>query len=108
MGSLLRRLIPPRPGELVVFFDGVCNLCNGAVDLLLRLDRGERLRFAPLQGVTARRELGAQPPGPPASIVVRDGERTYVRSAAARRIGAALGGGWRLLAAMVAVLPRPL
>ncbi|HSG98400.1 MAG TPA: DCC1-like thiol-disulfide oxidoreductase family protein [candidate division Zixibacteria bacterium] len=37
-----------------MFFDGICNLCNGFVDLLLTLDRERRLRFAPLQGSTAR------------------------------------------------------
>jgi predicted DCC family thiol-disulfide oxidoreductase YuxK len=34
----------------VVFFDGVCNLCNASVDWLVRHDRAERLRFASLQG----------------------------------------------------------
>jgi predicted DCC family thiol-disulfide oxidoreductase YuxK len=42
----------------IVFFDGVCNLCNGFVDFLVRHDRRQVLRFASLQGNTARKLLG--------------------------------------------------
>lgn len=41
----------------VVIFDGVCNLCNRAVDILIRLDRKAILSFAPMQGETAK-EIG--------------------------------------------------
>lgn len=34
----------------MVLFDGTCNLCNRSVQILLRLDRGRRLRYAALQG----------------------------------------------------------
>jgi predicted DCC family thiol-disulfide oxidoreductase YuxK len=40
--------------ERVVLFDGVCNLCNRSVDFLVRHDRAQRLRFAPLQSETGR------------------------------------------------------
>src|SRR2546422_11464103 len=38
----------------IIFFDGVCAMCNRFVDLMLRADRREGFRFAPLQGETAR------------------------------------------------------
>jgi predicted DCC family thiol-disulfide oxidoreductase YuxK len=38
----------------VLFFDGECGLCQRLVHLLLTLDRRGTLRFAPLQGRTAR------------------------------------------------------
>lgn len=44
--------------QKIVFFDGVCNLCNQAVDFLLRYDRTMSLKFAPLQGKTAQSILG--------------------------------------------------
>jgi predicted DCC family thiol-disulfide oxidoreductase YuxK len=44
----------------VLFFDGECGLCTRIVRLLLRLDRPERLRFAPLQGATAQAYLRAR------------------------------------------------
>lgn len=33
----------------VILYDGVCNFCNTWVDLLLRIDRSKKFRFAPLQ-----------------------------------------------------------
>ena len=33
----------------VILYDGVCNFCNTFVDLLLRIDSEQKLRFAPLQ-----------------------------------------------------------
>jgi predicted DCC family thiol-disulfide oxidoreductase YuxK len=44
------------PGP-VLFFDGECGLCNRVVRWLLRLDRGARLRFSPLQGPAAQAYL---------------------------------------------------
>jgi predicted DCC family thiol-disulfide oxidoreductase YuxK len=39
-------------GKKVVLFDGVCNLCNGAVQFAIRNDRHNRLLFASLQSET--------------------------------------------------------
>ncbi len=36
----------------VVFFDGVCGLCNAFVDFLLKYDKKKKLNYAPLQGKT--------------------------------------------------------
>ena len=33
----------------IVLYDGVCGLCNRAVQFLLKRDRHDRFRFAPLQ-----------------------------------------------------------
>ncbi|WKZ78981.1 MAG: DCC1-like thiol-disulfide oxidoreductase family protein [Candidatus Kapaibacterium sp.] len=40
-----------------MLFDGVCTLCNGTVDFLIRNDRTETLLFAPLQSVAGTRIL---------------------------------------------------
>lgn len=42
----------------ILFFDGVCGLCNRFVDFMLKADSRSRFRYAPLQGETARRLLG--------------------------------------------------
>ncbi len=39
--------------EIILFFDGVCGLCNGLVDWLLPRDRKKKIKFATLQGTTA-------------------------------------------------------
>jgi len=36
----------------ILFFDGVCGLCNRVVDFVLREDRDQKFLFAPLQGET--------------------------------------------------------
>jgi predicted DCC family thiol-disulfide oxidoreductase YuxK len=37
------------PSNPIVLYDGVCGLCNRAVQFLLKRDRHDRLRFASLQ-----------------------------------------------------------
>lgn len=37
----------------ILFFDGVCHLCNGYINLLIKLDTKHRIFFSPLQGKTA-------------------------------------------------------
>jgi predicted DCC family thiol-disulfide oxidoreductase YuxK len=36
-------------GKHIVLYDGVCNLCNSSVRLLLKIDRGKVIQFAHLQ-----------------------------------------------------------
>ena len=87
-----------------VLFDGVCNLCNGAVRFILARDPAARFRFASLQSDAARRLLGDG--GPAETIVLLDAGKTYVKSTAALRIARGLRFPWPLLYAFVAV-PRP-
>ncbi|MDB6094914.1 MAG: hypothetical protein JWM32_2476 [Verrucomicrobia bacterium] len=47
------------PAAPVLLFDGECGLCNRVVRLLLRLDAGGRLKYAPLQGRAAQGYLRA-------------------------------------------------
>ena len=47
------------PTGPVLLYDGECGLCNRAVRLLLRLDRGERLHFARLQSDAGQTYLRA-------------------------------------------------
>lgn len=41
--------MPESTPNPIVLYDGVCGLCNGAVQFLLKRDRHDRLRFASLQ-----------------------------------------------------------
>lgn len=42
----------------ILFFDGVCNLCNASVDFVVSKDRNRKFRYAPLQSETAKKVLG--------------------------------------------------
>ena len=91
----------------IVYFDGVCNLCNGFVDFLMRHDRNRILRLASLQGSTARERLPLPYREGLETVVFEEEGRLYVRSAAAVRAVAALGGSYRLSLGFLAV-PRPI
>ena len=83
---------PARLDHPIVFFDGVCGLCNYSVNWLLARDPDHRLRFAPLQGSTAERLVKSEIRNRLDTLVfVRDG-RTYVRTAAVSRMLMTLGG----------------
>jgi predicted DCC family thiol-disulfide oxidoreductase YuxK len=86
-------LIHNRP---ILFFDGVCNLCNGFVDFLITRDNS--LLFAPLQGLTASHKLSPLLTQTLPSVVLIDEQgRVYLRSAAALRVLTGLGGLWLVL-----------
>ncbi|MDB4967932.1 MAG: hypothetical protein JWN44_3621 [Myxococcales bacterium] len=42
----------------ILFYDGVCGLCNRLVQFVLRRDRRGQFQFAPLQGDAATQTLG--------------------------------------------------
>ncbi|MDP0501925.1 MAG: DCC1-like thiol-disulfide oxidoreductase family protein [Verrucomicrobiota bacterium JB022] len=91
----------------ILFFDGVCNLCNHTVDFILRHEREPRLRFAPLQGEHARRLLPPLGIDPEAldSLVLYEAGRVYQRSAGAFALAAYLRAPWCWLRAF-RILPR--
>ncbi len=92
----------------IVFFDGVCGLCNHTVNWLLARDPDHRLRFAPLQGSTAERLVKSEIRNRLDTLVfVRDG-RTYVRTAAVSRMLMTLGGLWKVLGGLLWMIPWPI
>lgn len=111
-GSALRRDVARLP-DRVVFFDGMCGLCDRTVQTLLARDRRGRLRFATLQGETARQLRIAYPSEFPQvleSLVFLDNTgpapRFLVRSRAsfaiAREVDSLRAWAW------LSLLPRPL
>lgn len=49
--------MPESQTKAIVLYDGVCGLCNRAVQFLLKRDRHDRLQFASLQSDVAARVL---------------------------------------------------
>ena len=93
-----------------VFYDGECGFCHGSVRFLAARDRAGAFRYAPLGGPTFHGLVPASEQNDlPDSLVVHtvDG-RLLVRGDAALHCLRALGRGWRVLAALLGVLPRPL
>lgn len=97
------------PSPPVILFDGVCNLCNGAVNWIMERDRKAHFRFASLQSDAAREMLATVNGGNPLpdSIVLIDEAGVHTQSDAALRIAAKLKWPWSWLSAL-RIVPRVL
>lgn len=99
----------PHTERLILFFDGVCDLCNNAVTFVIRHDKQKRFLFAPLQseaGKEALQALRAEGGKPaPDSIVLYYKGKYYLRSSAVLRAAKLLGGGLSLVSAFLIVPP---
>jgi predicted DCC family thiol-disulfide oxidoreductase YuxK len=92
----------------IILFDGVCNLCHGLVQFIIRRDPAGYFRFASLQSEVGKRLIpdGINPdPDNPDSVVLIENGRVFTHSAAVLRIMRRLAGPWPLLSAGL-VLPR--
>jgi|SRR5215831_139368 len=106
-------MLEPISGPIVLY-DGVCGLCNRAVQFLLKRDRHDRFRFAPLQSSFA------------ASLLARHGidhtnldtvyalrnhgkpdEQLLTRGDAVLFFAEMLGGIWNV-ARLARMVPRPI
>ena len=97
----------PETSTHIILFDGVCNLCNGFVQFLIRRDPRGRFKFASLQSEAGRqllREFGYSE-YPLTSIVYINGARSYEMSTAVLQILNSLGGFWPVFS-ILRVIPR--
>lgn len=84
----------------IILFDGVCNLCNGAVLFVIKRDKQDSFRFAALQsevGQKLTRERGIDTAKVDSIILIEPGIAYYTKSTAALKIAAHFGGLWMLL-----------
>jgi predicted DCC family thiol-disulfide oxidoreductase YuxK len=91
-----------------VFFDGHCGLCHRTVRFLLAKDRdGERFRFAPLDSKAFRSSFSERERSEfPESLIVHTGAgEVLTRSTASLYLLRRLGGPWRLLSGLLALVP---
>jgi len=94
----------------ILFYDGDCGLCHRAVLFTLKRDRKGVFAFAPLQGETIRDLMDdATRAALPDSLVVREPEgRLRVKSAAVVSLLKRLGIPWKVLGALLWIIPHPL
>lgn len=80
----------------LILFDGLCNLCNGFILWVLKMDKKNVFRFGLLQSDNVQRMLRKYELkiSGLASIVLLEDERITVESDAVLRIARILGGGW--------------
>lgn len=93
--------------ESIILFDGVCNLCSGAVQFVIKRDPAAKFKFASLQSEFGQQQLKRFGLDPHSlhSIILIQGDKFYERSDAALRIARQLNGGWPLFYAFI-IVPR--
>lgn len=90
----------------IIFFDGVCGMCNRFVDLILKIDNKGVFMFAPIQGETAKQMLPPLSESPQEwSMFYLDERGVYKESDAFLEVYRHLGGVWRLLN-LLGLVPR--
>lgn len=86
----------------IILFDGVCNLCNGFVNLLIRIDKKAALRFMPLQSgkiekITVLTPVMNDLPINLSTVILVEGEKISLKSNAVLRTAAYLPWPWKVL-----------
>lgn len=81
----------------LLFYDGLCGLCNQSVRWVLRYDNKEHFRFATLQGEIAEKWLSDEQRENLDSIVLVSNNRVLTQSTAVFEITRHLSGWPRLL-----------
>jgi predicted DCC family thiol-disulfide oxidoreductase YuxK len=83
----------------IILFDGVCNFCNGSINFLIRQDKKDVFRFAPLQSQTGQKLLAQyqiQKKGFESFVLLQDG-KAYQKSTAALKVLKQLPWYWKAL-----------
>lgn len=83
----------------IVLFDGVCNLCNSAILFIIKRDRKDRFRFAPLDSDIGKELLSQHhiDSSKIDSIVLISGDSAFAKADAALNIAKHLNHLWPIL-----------
>jgi predicted DCC family thiol-disulfide oxidoreductase YuxK len=93
----------------VIFFDGVCNLCNWFVRVLIRIDKKKLLRYSNLQSDYAKSIETIKPfiSEPFESVIFYNGDTIYLKSDAVIEIAKLLPVPWNYFG-IVRFIPKRL
>jgi predicted DCC family thiol-disulfide oxidoreductase YuxK len=96
------------PAKNILLFDGVCNLCNGLVHFIIKKDRIGKFKFTSLQSAIGQQWLMkfGLAKNEFASFVLIQGDKYYIKSDAALKMLAELGGIWNAFY-VFKFIPRP-
>lgn len=92
---------------MIVFFDGVCNLCEGSVKFIIKRDKYKKFKFVTFQSETGKKLLNYYNyiNKDFDTIVLLKSEKIYTKSTAALLISKELNRFWNLLYIFI-VLPK--
>jgi predicted DCC family thiol-disulfide oxidoreductase YuxK len=77
----------------VIYFDGVCNLCNASVDFVIKRDKNKKFRYASLQSETGQKILAENKfnKSDYDSFILEHKGNVYIKSTAALQVALNLG-----------------
>ncbi len=84
--------------KFIILFDGVCNLCNNSIQLIIKRDKKQRFLFASLQSDAAQDillQFQLRNSDFDSIIFIENGE-IHQKSTAILKISTYLGGLWKL------------
>src|SRR6185436_12329071 len=90
-----------------ILFDGVCNFCNARINFVIRHDKHDYFRFAPLQSDIAKKILAEHNIDTfttDSFFLVQNG-KVYDRTSAALRIAKHLNDAWKLCYGLLIIPP---
>ena len=94
----------------IILFDGICNLCNGAVQFIIKNDKKDNFRFVALQselGIEICSYIGIDQNKIDSIILYHPGVAYFYKSSAVLKISQDLGGVYNLLI-IFKILPEKL
>lgn len=80
----------------IIYFDGVCGLCNGFIDFIIKVDKKKKFSFSPLQSEYAGKNLPEALTQDLKSVVYQNEDEIFLKSDAVIKIFLDLGGLWKL------------
>lgn len=94
-----------KESKSIIFFDGVCTLCNASIDFVMKRDLKNRFLVGALQEPISKKVLSAFQINPSYldSLVLVENGKIYFRSTAALRIAKSLSGLWPLFYSFILI-----
>lgn len=93
----------------IILFDGVCNFCNFWINFILKRDKTDKFRFAPLQssvGLELQKKFSLDVNNIDTVVLITE-NRFYTESTAALLIAEQLNGVIKLLFPPI-IIPKPI
>jgi len=91
----------------IIFFDGVCNLCNASINFIMKRDKNNRFLVGALQDTFSKEVLSDFEVKPDYldSLVLLEKGKIYYKSTAALKIARQLSGLWPIFSPLI-ILPK--